>query len=195
MDVMTEQNSRVQEHILVCLSSAPSNASIIRTAAQMAKAYGGRFTALFVETANFSKATPADKARLAEHIELAKSLDAEIETVFGDDIAYQIARFSEEAGITKLVIGRSTFTKRRLFSRSNLIDSLLSYAPEVEIHIIPDKNADAPYVPKRSGGGWLKILINAGISLAILGVATLLCYLFQRLGFADANMIMVSACL
>ena len=38
------------EHILACLSSAPSNGKIIRTAARMAKAFNSQFTALFVET-------------------------------------------------------------------------------------------------------------------------------------------------
>ena len=41
------------EHILVGLSSAPSNARIIRTAATMANAFGGTFTALFVRTPNY----------------------------------------------------------------------------------------------------------------------------------------------
>ena len=38
-----------KEHILVCLSSAPSNARIIETAAKMAKAFGASFTALYVQ--------------------------------------------------------------------------------------------------------------------------------------------------
>lgn len=179
------------EHVLVCLSSAPSNARIIRTAAQMAKAYCAKFTALFVQTAAFEKASSEDKSRLAANIELARELGAEVETVFGDDIAYHIARFSEAAGVTKLVIGRSTFTKKRVFGRSNLVESLLAYAPEVEIHIIPDRSADIGYSPRKSKPDRLDILKNSAISVLILGVATAICYLFQWLGFADANMIMV----
>ena len=41
------------EHILVCLSSSPSNPKIIRTAARMADAFKARFTALFVQTSSF----------------------------------------------------------------------------------------------------------------------------------------------
>ena len=41
------------DHILVCLSSAPSNEKIIRTAARMAGAFRCGFTALFVETKEF----------------------------------------------------------------------------------------------------------------------------------------------
>jgi len=44
------QNDPPTEHILACLSSSPSNAKIVRTAATMAKAFGGTFTALYVRT-------------------------------------------------------------------------------------------------------------------------------------------------
>ena len=42
--------ARAGDHILICLSSAPSNAKVIRTAARMAEAFHSGFTALFVQT-------------------------------------------------------------------------------------------------------------------------------------------------
>ena len=45
-----DEKPKTGEHILICLSSSPSNAKVIRTAARMAKAFHGAFTALFVET-------------------------------------------------------------------------------------------------------------------------------------------------
>ena len=45
---------RTREHVLVCLSAAPSNERVIRTAARMADAFRCGFTALFVETKIFS---------------------------------------------------------------------------------------------------------------------------------------------
>lgn len=54
------------EHILVCLSSAPSNAKIIRTAARMANAFHSAFTALFVETPDFPAMSEENKKRLRE---------------------------------------------------------------------------------------------------------------------------------
>ena len=38
-----------KEHVLVCLSSAPSNPKIIQTAAAMAKAFNATFSALYVK--------------------------------------------------------------------------------------------------------------------------------------------------
>ena len=79
------------EHILVCLSSSPSNARIIRTAARMATAFHGNFTALFVETPRTAAMDEADKKRLRDNMRLAEQLGAAIETVYGEDVSYQIA--------------------------------------------------------------------------------------------------------
>jgi hypothetical protein len=92
MNKLNNINSK-QDHILACLSSAPSNAKIIRTAARMAKAFDSQFTALFVETPDFAVATDENKKRLEENRKLAEQLGATIETVYGDDIPYQIAEF------------------------------------------------------------------------------------------------------
>ena len=66
----------IHDHILVCLSSSPSNAKIIGTAAMMAKAFRAEFTALYVETPEEELMVEADKRRLAENIEYAKECGA-----------------------------------------------------------------------------------------------------------------------
>ncbi len=40
----------IHEHILVCLSFAPSNGNTIRAAAKLSEAFGGTLTALYVQT-------------------------------------------------------------------------------------------------------------------------------------------------
>ena len=86
------------EHILVCLSPAPSNAKILRTAARMANAFKGRFTALFVQTPAFSHLSEENKLRLQANVKLARQLGARIETVYGDDVPFQIAEFARLTG-------------------------------------------------------------------------------------------------
>lgn len=189
----TERNrTATEEHILVCLSSAPSNEKVIRTAAKMAQVFQSRFTALFVETPDFSAATEENKQRLRDHFRLAKQLGADVETVYGEDVPFQIAEYARLSGITKIVFGRSTFARRRWFRRSFFTEQLLSYIPEIDVYIIPDKNADAAYYPKKAKTGkkW-SVLKNTGISAGILVAATLLGILFARLGFTESNIIMV----
>ena len=74
------------EHILVCLSASPSNARIIRTAATMARAFGGAFTALYVHTPDTDSQTAADRRRLQENTALAQRSGAAVITVYGDDV-------------------------------------------------------------------------------------------------------------
>ncbi len=103
------------EHILVCLSSSPSNAKVIRTAARMAAAFHASFTALFVETPNTNELSPKNINRLRDNLKLAEQLGARITTVYGENVAQQIAEFAAAAGISKIVTGRSN-NKRHFFS-------------------------------------------------------------------------------
>lgn len=92
----------IDEHILVCLSSSPSNAKIIRTAARMANAFKGAFTVLFVETPDYQVMSEEDVKRLRNNMHLAEQLGAKIETVYGEDVSYQIAEFARLSGVSKL---------------------------------------------------------------------------------------------
>jgi len=181
------------EHILVGLSSAPSNARIIRTAATMASAFGGRFTALFVRTPNYEALSEADKERLRQSTQLAQELGASIETVFGDDVSYQIAEYARLSGVTKIVVGRSAVSKRRLFGKPTLTEKLTQIVPNIDIHIIPDASADISYRPKRARRklSLRTTLRDWGVSTGILALATGLAYLFSSVGFSEANIIAI----
>ena len=182
----------LEEHILVCLSSAPSNEKIVRTAAHMAAAFQCSFTALFVETPEFAQMSVENKQRLQENRVLAESLGARTETVYGEEIAYQIAEFARLAGVTQIVLGRSAVTRRKLFGKTPLTEQLIFYAPEIDIHIIPDYQIKKQYSYKSTQHSFFRDpLPNTLKSFGILMAATILCFLFDSLGFTDANMIMV----
>lgn len=183
----------MKEHILVGLSSAPSNARIIRTAATMAAAFGCHFTALFVRTPSHDRMSDADKERLRSNTKLAEELGATVETVFGDDVSYQIAEYARLSGVTKIVVGRSAATRKHLWSKPTLTEKLTAIAPNLDIHIIPDASVDGSYRPKKTRQKLsLKMLFrDLGIALGILLLATLVCYVFARSGFTEVNIITV----
>ena len=182
---------RTHEHILVCLSSAPSNEKIIRTAARMAGAFRCGFTALFVETKAFQWMNARDKQRLQGNMRLAQQLGASIETVYGDDVADQIAEFSRLSGVTKIVLGRSGIPRRLLLRKPSLTERLIELTPELDIHIIPDngvnrlldtKHREVMHMPSISV---LDLLKSAGILILV----TLIGLLFYNFGFTEANII------
>ena len=181
------------EHILVCLSSSPSNAKIIRTAARMANAFKGILTALYVETPEFAAVSDEDKKRLRQNIRLAEQLGAKIETVYGDDVPYQIAEFARLSGVSKIVIGRSSSIKKHFFNKPTLTEKLIAHAPNMDIHIIPDSSDIVKYrkMKFKMNKDFSLSLRDMMKSIGILLAATLIGYAFSWLGFKEANIVTV----
>lgn len=179
--------SYANEHVLVCLSPSPSNAKVIRTAARMADAFHGSFTALYVEPPELSE--KAQKP-LRENIRLAEQLGAQIATVYGEDISAQIAEYSNISRVSKIVIGRSGH-KGKWFQKSNYVDKLTTLAPNLDVYIIPDTQPSITNkgfkIPKPSE----LTVADTLKSLGILLLCTLIGFLFHILGFSEANIITI----
>lgn len=201
VNILTE-NARIKnngdyhtdEHILVCLSSSPSNEKIIRTAARMAFAFKGIFTALFVETPDFSVMSEDNVKRLRSNMRLAEQLGAKIETVYGEDVPFQISEFARLSGVSKIVIGRSSAAKRHLFSKPTLTEKLILLAPNLDVHIIPDAVSNTSiYRLKKAKKKNFIVFSVADIlkCIGILIVSSLIGMIFQKLEFDEANIITV----
>ncbi len=179
------------EHILVCLSSSPSNAKIIRTAARMADAFQGTFTALYVETNRFAAMDPVNKKRLQENMQIAQQLGAAIETVYGDDVAFMIAEYVRLSAVTKIVIGRSAGPRRHVLKKPSLPEQLLLHLPNMEIHIIPDQQVEMAATRREMFDSSVSTAIADVLkSIGILMAASLIGLFFQYMGFDKANVIM-----
>ncbi len=186
----TQQNKT--EHILACLSSAPSNAKIIETASQMAKAFGGKLTALYVKTPSADSMSRENRERLTRHIRMAEDLGAEIVTVYGEDIPQQITEFARVSKVTKVVLGRSNVKAHTLISKKSLSDRLVRTAPELDIHIIPDFESNRKHRFHTPISSALKPSIkNIAITLLVLLLSTAVGYLFDLWKFTEANTITV----
>ena len=61
----------------------------------------------------------------------------------------QIAEYVRLSDVTKIVIGRSGVQRRHFWSEPTLTERLITLAPEVDIHIIPDVEAYKSYRRKR----------------------------------------------
>ena len=191
MSLITEKNNiNSEEHILVCLSAAPSNKKIIDTATKMAEGLQARFTALYVQTG--TKAEAMDKERLEEHIRYAEKLGAEIVMTHGENIPVQIAEYARLSNVTKIVIGQSNARRNHFFSKVTLTEKLIELVPDIDIHIIPDavktgnrqKRPFIWYMEKPSAKDYF-------LTAFIFAVCTLIGLLFQKLNFTDTNIVTI----
>lgn len=183
----------VEEHILVCLSAAPSNSRIVRTAARLAQAFHGNFTALFVKTPEYSRWDRESTKRLQENIRLAEQLGAKIEVIYSNDIPFQIAEFARLSGVTKIVMGRSAAARHHFPGRPSMTEKLILNAPNLDVYIIPDAVSEkVRYREGKDGAGMLvfsvrDILKSAGLLIA----ASLIGFFFYNLGIDEANIITI----
>ena len=175
----------------MCLSSSPTNAKIIRTASRMASAFKGNFTALFVETPDFPEMSEENKNRLRKNIHLAQQLGATIETVYGEDIAFQISEFARLSGVSKIVLGRSSARRGMLFARPSLTEKITQYSTNLDIYIIPEKNTP-PYKLKRNKSQKTKFIATDLLkSLICLVASTIIGFVFSEFNFSEANIITI----
>ena len=176
------------EQILVCLSGAPSNAKVIKAAAKMAEAYGGKLTALYVEPPDFAEYGQEVKTRLEANFRLAHRFGAKVTRLYGEDAATQIAEYARVSGSTKIVLGKSP-THPSLFRKKTLIDRLNELAPDIDIFIIPDKTTPSEKARRLSFSQEQFSLADVLKTLGLLTAATLGGLLFTEMGFSSANVI------
>ena len=110
--VLGNRDYYTRERILVCVSPAPTNPRIVRAAARMAKAFRSELVALFVESPRTQAMSDDERAKLAANIALAEQLGAHMETVYGDDVAFQISEFARLSGISKIVMAHGRAQQR-----------------------------------------------------------------------------------
>lgn len=185
------KTAKAGEHILICLSSAPSNAKVIRTAARMAEAFHSGFTALFVQTPETNELSGENLKRLRSNLRLAEQLGAQISTVYGTDPAMQIAEYARVSGVTKIVMGRVNHKQNPITGKKSLADRLIELT-DLDVYIIPDhqplykKPLGKPRVP-RARFTWR----DTGITLTSLLLSSIAGFGFYHAGFSESNIITV----
>ena len=186
-----EKQSKKKEHILVGLSSAPSNSKIVETASKMARAFDANLTALYIKTCQSEVLSEENAKRLQNNIKFAERMGATIVTVYGEDVALQMAEYAKTSGATKIVIGRNATKRAGIIRKPTLADKLIALATNIDIHIIPDADSDLKEQKetlfKKTNA--LSIVKDLAISLGVIIVTSLIGLFFAHLGFSEANII------
>lgn len=180
------------EHILTGISPSLSNGRVIRTAARMADAFHGAFTALYVQTSHDKNLPDTDKKILRENMELAEKLGARVITMYGDDVVQQIAEYARMAGVSKIVLGRTKWIGGLSFSRVSFADRLTALGSNPDIYIIPsmEENTGTAGFRVRHGSTGFTLkdsLKTVGVLVASTGIGG---WMYSH-GISEVNIIML----
>ncbi|MCR5825715.1 MAG: DUF4118 domain-containing protein [Oscillospiraceae bacterium] len=185
----------MREHILVCLSSAPSNERLVRCAAELAQYTGGMFTALYVQTPDAPLSAEQDRRRLDGNVRLAEAAGARLETVYGEDVAFQIAEYVRLNRVSRVVVGEGVpprGLRGYLFRKPAVTERLSALLPEQQLYIVPERrNQTAAYAGAKRRRTRTPGLWDMLVCLAVMAAATLIGLGFSALGFSVSTVISV----
>lgn len=177
-------------HILACLSESPANAKTIRKAAQMAEAFHGILTVLFVKTENSPIFSEGEQENLRNNFHLAEDLGAQIVTVYGGSIPEQIAEYVKVSGISKVVLGRSP-KKQSLWRSRDLTEQIMGLLPTVDFYVVSQEDLPSEAHSKHLIGKPVLIMEDVLKTILIFCGATGAGIWFSFKGFDEENIIML----
>lgn len=124
-----------QERILVCLTPRSSARQMLESGYRNALRFHGALLAAYVEQASLSE---RDRTSLASHLELARSLGADVHCLHGEDFVETILEFARDQRVTQLFLGH-TGQERRLHLGRDPIERLIDEAETFDVRLFPHR--------------------------------------------------------
>ncbi len=127
------------ERIAVAMSSDPTMTRLLlRKASRIAGQLNTDWYCVHVQVSE-ERADRVDAAvqrRLVENIQLAEAMGAEFVKIQSDDVPGALARFTEERGVTLVLVGRSRrgLVRRALFG--SVVDRLMIARPQLDVLVV-----------------------------------------------------------
>jgi two-component system sensor histidine kinase KdpD len=129
----------IPERVMVCMSSNPDAARVVRTGVRIAGRLGSHWYAVYVETPRerVDRISPKDREALARNIALAETLGATVVRVKAGRTAEGLIAFARREGITHVVFGQSQRSRWQMLLHGSVIDRFLTDVPDATVQVVP----------------------------------------------------------
>jgi two-component system sensor histidine kinase KdpD len=134
------------ERVIVCLDPSPDAASTVRAAKRTADGLDAELIALYVETDRHALLSEAEQARLAEAMQLATQLGAEVVTVPGRSVVEEILTFARSRNATRVVVGKSRRSRWFELRHGSVVDALVRSGSGLAVEVAPSSEKARPAV-------------------------------------------------
>jgi len=130
------------DHILVCVSSSPSSANLVRAAHRMAKSLRADWIAVYVEPPDRTHVPETERAQAITHLRLAEQLGAETAILSGANFAEEVMTYARERNVTKIFVGKPPKASWKSLLRRSLVDQLLKLSGEIDVYATRGETAE-----------------------------------------------------
>jgi two-component system sensor histidine kinase KdpD len=138
-----EESWHTGERVLVCVSSSPHSASLVRSARRMATTVYAEMVGAYVETPSSLRMSSADRERLAQNMRLVEALGGEAVVLRGEDAALETVRYARKRNVTKIVVGKPTHARWRDILQASFLDDVVRLSREIDVYVISAVQTEA----------------------------------------------------
>jgi two-component system sensor histidine kinase KdpD len=125
----------IHERVLVCVSTYPNSAQLLRRGARLASVMRARLFAIFID--HPERFLTKDESLYVETCEhLCRQVGGEFLRVKSTNVTEAIAQTAQKYHITQVVLGQSQKSRWELFWRGSLVQQLVRYLKDVDLHVI-----------------------------------------------------------
>ncbi len=134
------------ERILVCVSSSPLSAKLVRAARRLSAGLKAPWVAAYVETPDGASRSQQDLDRTTQTLRLAEQLGGDTVTLSGQKVAEELIAFARTRNITKIIIGKPEQSRWRELVHGSVVDDLIRQSGQIDIYVIRG-GEDEPKAP------------------------------------------------
>src|SRR5258708_6196574 len=134
------------ERLMVAVSPSPLSERLVRWTRRMAYSMDAQWLAVYIES--LEPLPDEQKARLARHLALARSLGGEVLTIASDDVVQTLMRLARQRNVTQIVIGKPVQNWLREFlSGGSLVDKLVHASGDIDIYVVTGDKTESSEKP------------------------------------------------
>jgi two-component system sensor histidine kinase KdpD len=190
------------ERLMVAVGPSPFSERLIRWTRRMAYNLEAPWLAVYVE--NSKTPAPGEQEQIARHLEMARSLGAEVVTIAGDNVPNALLQLARRRNITQIVIGKPLRKRRdEIWTGGSYVDRLIRESGDIDVYVVTGDPAPGgspqgmrltiPHFQLRSGRKGYFLTVGA------IGLATLIELLivpvagYQLVGLLDLLVVLLVA--
>jgi two-component system sensor histidine kinase KdpD len=129
------------ERVMVALTARPEARMLLRRGWRMADSLETQLIAVFVETPEWTNASPEALRQLGENLRYAEELGAEVVRVRANDVASAIMQIARDKNVGSIVIGHSSHGRFHELVHGSIVGELLRVARDVDVHVVATRAA------------------------------------------------------
>ncbi len=188
-DKAITQTWATADRLLVCVSSNPSSANLVRATHRLAKSLKADWIALYLVTPAQARLPEQVRHQAIQHLRLAEQLGAETATFSGVDFTEEVIEYARQRNITKIFVGKPARYSWLSLLRPSPVDRLLRDSGDIDIYVTRGEEA-APVQAKKTAAPKKRLWAEYAYACLAVAASTAVAWmLFPRVDLA--NLIMV----